>query len=509
MAFQSILSELADARIETSDPPAYFVDLNLDQIVDSITASKKDYDLKPFYYTPLTDMDSIEYRQEIFRDLENKDVLKLIKAFAQNMRTMREYLVQANKLYYQSQKESWFLDAVIIYCNAAKDLTSGLNLVDIHSRGFSAFCDFLTAYIHSDRFTSLFEDAKQIISELASVKYSMIIKDNTIRVRNYENEPDYSIEVEQTFEKFKQGAVKDYKVELREWIEMNHIEAQVLEFVAWLNPTIFSKLNDYYVKNQDYPDKTIGVFDREIQFYISYLEYLETFKQKGLQFCYPQISNSGKDILNYDGFDLALANKLIHEKSPIVCNDFYLRDKERIIIISGPNQGGKTTFARTFGQLHYLAALGCMVPGREAKLFLFDQLFTHFEKEENIKNLRGKLQDDLVRIYEIMTKATSNSVVILNEIFTSTTLSDAIFLSKKVMEKMVELDLICVWVTFIDELSTYNEKTISMVSSVYPDDPTQRTFKITRKPADGLAYAISIADKYHLTYKYLKERLTA
>ena len=259
-----------------------------------------------------------------------------------------------------------------------------------------------------------------------------------------------------TNEKFKQGAVKDYKSKLANGSGMNHVEAKILDLVAKLYPDIFLNLDNYCTQNADFQDEAIAVFDREIQFYIAYLEYIAKIKLAGLKLCYPQIVDKSKEVYDYEGFDLALAAKLIADKSPVVCNDFYLKDKERIFVVSGPNQGGKTTFARTFGQLHYLAGLGCPVPGREAQLFLCYRLFTHFEKEENLQNLRGKMQDDLVRIHRILDRATPNSIVIMNEIFTSTALKDGVFLSQKVMEKIIQLDLLCVWVTFWNEALNFN-----------------------------------------------------
>lgn len=508
MIFHSILTERLGTSKQESVPD-FFVDLNLDQIIAAVVAGYEEYDLRSDFYTPLTDPDTILYRHEVMQDLEEAPLLEHIKRFAAEMHAMRQHLFTAEKLYYHYQKKAWFLDAVEAYCGAVETLVRDLHSADLRSRGFLAFREYLLDYVGSDRFTALAAQMRQLKADLAAVQYCLIIEDGSIRARSYDAETDYSAEIETVFDRFKQGAVKSYLVKFPASDEMNHIEAAVLEMVAKLHVDLFQRLNTLCSNHAGFADGIIQNFDREIQFYVSFQAYIAPLKRAGLPFCYPDVSSASKEVGVRDGFDLALASKLVREGTPIVRNDFHLQGRERIFIVSGPNQGGKTTFARAFGQILYLASLGCPVPGREARLFLFDRLFTHFEREEDITTLRGKLEDDLVRIHQILGEATSSSVIVMNEIFTSTALKDAIFLSRTVLEELVRLDLLCVWVTFIDELAAVNEKAVSLVSTIVPGDPASRTYRIVRKPAGGASYALAIAEKHRLTYAQLRERLAS
>jgi DNA mismatch repair ATPase MutS len=249
-------------------------------------------------------------------------------------------------------------------------------------------------------------------------------------------------------------------------------------------------------------------FDRETQFYLSWLDHAQLLSRSGLDFCYPEL-DLGKHVEITETFDVALAIKLAADRLPVVRNDILLHGPERIAVVTGANQGGKTTFARTVGQLHYVASLGLPIPGRRARLPLADRVYTHFEKQERHDNLRGKLEDDLERIRAILSRATGNSVVILNEVFTSTTAADAEQLGRRILQQLIDLDAVGVYVTFIDELASLAPAVASLVATVDPADPVRRTFVIRRQPADGRAYADTLADHYGLSYARLRNRLAS
>ena len=488
--------------------PSFFRDLNLDQVCAGVTAGREQYDLAPIFRTALRDVAATGYRHAVFLDLENQDTAQATRQFTERMRKVRDCLAQSRKLRYRYQKKSWLLRAARGYCAAASALAGALGQAELASTGLTGFRDYLAGYVASPAFTGLADEAADVARALDGVTYRVNIRGLRVTVSRYEGEADFSADVVATFERFARGAAKDYRAALRSWPEMNHVEEQVADRVARLFPAEFAALDGFCSRHAGFQDETVAAFDREIQFYLGYLDFIAPMKAAGLEFCYPLLSADDKETDVTGAFDLALAAKVAPRFQDMVTNDFRLSGQERIIVVTGPNHGGKTTFARMTGQLHYLASLGYPVPARSARLLLPDQLFTHFEREEDLATLRGKLADELARIRDALAAATARSVLVMNESFASTTLRDATFIGERVLDTMTGLGVIGVYVTFIDELSSATAACVSMVGTVDEDDPAKRTYQIVRKPADGLAYAAAIARKYRLTYPQLTGRLS-
>jgi DNA mismatch repair protein MutS len=219
--------------------------------------------------------------------------------------------------------------------------------------------------------------------------------------------------------------------------------------VALLFPEIFQTLQHYVETHAQEVDEGIVRFDREIQFYLAWFAHMQDCRRRGLQFCYPQVSSTDKAVEGHDVFDLALATRMLSERSRLVCNDFHFSGAERIVVVSGPNNGGKTIFARTLGQMHWLPSLGMPVPGTQARLFLCDQIFTHFKREEDKTMTSGKLDEELARISTIADAITPNALLLLNESFASTNELEGAEIARQIVSALRKRDIRICFVTHL------------------------------------------------------------
>ncbi|MFJ9370987.1 DNA mismatch repair protein MutS [Nocardia sp. NPDC101769] len=482
-------------------------DLHLDRIIAAIVGADE-YRLRAWFSEPVRGPETVRYRQEIFADLADDSVREVFDAFAAGMRGTLERLDWQERLHHPQQRQSWQLGAAAEYIEATARFAEALAGLPLASRALTRWRGFLTDYVAGPDFGRLATAVHQVQRAVSSVRYSLRIVDRTLEVGPVGAEADFSAAIAKLFSRFGVGAPRPGRPR-SEWDDINHMEEQILDRVAALHPRVFEQLAEFARDHGQFADAAVMAFDREIQFYLTYLAFVRRVSGTARAMCLPQLATRGAPMHAEGAFDLALVTRRGRVDTEVVCNDLRLSGPERVLVVTGPNQGGKTTFARTVGQLIYFAALGCPVPARSACLPLTDRLFTHFERAERATDPDGRLAEELLRIRDTLEEATADSVIILNESFSATSTADAVRIGGDVLERIVERGAIAVWVTFFDELARSGPATVSMVAATDPGDPSRRTFRIERRPADGHAHAVVLAERFGLTYDLVTARIAA
>lgn len=487
-----------------------FEDLLIDDFVNSVLGKEELRKLAgDWYYKPIRDTENLRYRQEVFEDLFRTPTLrKVLGTFVEKIDEVERLLKLSRNLHYEDNRKGWYLEASFVYCKALEELNNSLSSLELKSLALNSFRKFVDSYVRSQHFRTLKADSESVKKELSEIRFVMVLEPGQFTVTLPEGEVEYAAQVENVFGRFNlEGCGQGSLFEVRKSLGMNHIEARIVEFVRKLYPDNLEPLDEFFRKHGNFLATEFMTLRRELIFYLAYYDYIEPLRETGLPFCIPKLKVDDRSEMVYGVFDLLLAQKR-HGRN-IVLNDVKVGRDEKIFIVTGPNQGGKTTYARTYAFIHYLAALGLPVPGTRAELFIPDRIYTHFEREEKVENELSKLEHDILRLKSGLANISRESLVVLNEIFSSAALIDSVRLSEMLLDELLERGCVVVWVTFIDVLARIDDRrVVSLVALISEEDPTIRTFKVVRKKPGIKAYAASLAEKYGLTYEIIKERLT-
>ena len=514
MSFNSILGEngfkLRKSESDFLGTPLYFTDLNLGQIVDEIRGMCPEYDLKKYYFTLLDNKADIYYRQEVLKDFCNEKVFEAAHEFSYGLLRARTYREYSEKTEHPIQSKRWKIDAAYMYINAVVAFEKTLKECELVSRGMKELCTYLTSKVNDAAFTEFAGKTKSLSEKLLALEFEIEIERHSIKISPKRNEVNYIDEIDELLydeSKRKKHLSRTFASPLTGALRVARIENRVIQVLMKENPDTFSELDEYGKRYSNFLDELLVKLEDEMQFYISFVLFRRKLAKYDMSFCTPVISDADKGEFSISGaYDLALACKNAPHNKPVVPNSLDYRDKERFLVITGPNQGGKTTLARGIGQIVYFSMLGLEAPASKVTVPIFNDIMTHFEVEESLDTGAGKLKEELKRLKPMMESEHERCFIVINELFTTAASYDAYMMGRHVIKHFIEDDYYGIYVTHIQELAKESEQIASLVAGI-ADDGKTRTYKIERRPAEGVGHASTLVDKYRLNYEEIKERL--
>jgi hypothetical protein len=168
----------------------------------------------------------------------------------------------------------------------------------------------------------------------------------------------------------------------------------------------------------------------ELAFYLGCVNLHEELREKGGDTSFPVPADTTSEVLAARGlYDPCLR---LTSSGRIIGNDLQA-DGKSLVVITGANQGGKSTFLRSVGLAHLMMHAGMFVSAREYRSSTRGSLFTHYRREEDPEMKRGKLDEELARMRRIVDAASSRSVVLLNESFSATNERDGSEIARQVV----------------------------------------------------------------------------
>ncbi len=200
-------------------------------------------------------------------------------------------------------------------------------------------------------------------------------------------------------------------------------------------------------------DHILGFLDvllTELAFYVGCLNLHERLSRIGMPVCFPVPEAPGARRHAFQGlYDACLALKL---GRAVVGNDADAAEKS-LLIVTGANQGGKSTFLRSIGSSQLMMQCGMFVPAASFHANVCNRLFTHYRREEDVTMESGKLDEELGRMSDIVDHIEKDCLVLFNESFAATNEREGSEIARQIVCALLEKHIKVFFVTHLYEFA--------------------------------------------------------
>jgi len=188
----------------------------------------------------------------------------------------------------------------------------------------------------------------------------------------------------------------------------------------------------------------------ELGFYLGCVNLRDRLLAKREPVCFPVPRPRGNAVLTCTGmYDVGLSLRM-HER--VVGNDIGAEGRS-LVVITGANQGGKSTFLRSVGVAQLMLQAGMFVGAERFEGDVRDSVFTHFKRREDVTMTSGKLDEELKRMSEIADRLTPNALALFNESFSATNEREGADIAEEIIQALLEAGAKVLFVTHSFELA--------------------------------------------------------
>ncbi|MBN1776764.1 MAG: hypothetical protein JW811_01455 [Clostridiales bacterium] len=483
----------------TQQTPAFFADTGLASILDEVLAGREKNPLRNVYYALSIDADTVYYRQNVMRALEQEKLYALFLPFCRAVEGALCTMADGRKAHTPAQADAYAVNGALAYCDAVRELLKDAGELDIPSDGLCAFVDAVRAYAQTSRFTQAETLLRRAQDEIEAMTFTLRIRNGMVLVAPGRQDGDFIRDTRGDLIRVEDCAETPPRdIRLFSELALNPLGMRIADVLQTRYPGAFALLHKAAGATDGIPEPFIRIFAQEIYFYDSFLSTVSALRARGLPFAYPALSGGAVRLSGAYDMDLAL------RQDKIVRNDCSLSADERGIIVTGANHSGKTTYIRAVGQITALAALGLPVPCEYAELPLFTGFFSHFSDAEEGAAQQGRLKEELLQLKPILKQAGTGGLVLLNEMFSSTTAQDAQVLATQVIGGLIGGGARVLCVTH--NIGHVPGRMVSMAAQVVPGSH-KRLYTVVRAPVEIHAHVDALIEKHGLTYGNIRERI--